>query len=123
MSSIVTQISKKLEKKVLATSELIENSLKAEKAPVIQSIASHLIKSGGKRIRPLLTLAVADIFHYKGEADIYLATAIMSILLPFYMMMLLMEAKNEEGRLLQTLFGIINQLFLWVIFFFPEPFS
>ncbi len=76
MSSIVTQISKKLEKKVLATSELIENSLKAEKAPVIQSIASHLIKSGGKRIRPLLTLAVADLFHYKGEADIYLATAI-----------------------------------------------
>ncbi len=76
LSSIVTQISKKLEKKVLATNELIESYLKSENTPVIQNIASHLIKSGGKRIRPLLTLAVADLFNYKGDADIYLATAI-----------------------------------------------
>ena len=55
---------------------MIESYLKADKAPVIQSIASHLIKSGGKRIRPLLTLAVADLFNYEGDADIYLGTAI-----------------------------------------------
>ena len=76
LNSIVTQISNKLEKKVSATSELIEGYLKAEKAPIIQNIASHLVKSGGKRIRPLLTLAVADLFNYKGDADTYLATAI-----------------------------------------------
>jgi octaprenyl-diphosphate synthase len=55
---------------------MIESYLRAEKAPVVQSIASHLIKSGGKRIRPLLTLAVADLFNYTGDADIYLGTAI-----------------------------------------------
>ncbi len=76
MSSVITQISNTLEKKVLATNKLIESYLKAENAPVIQSIASHLIKSGGKRIRPLLTLAVADLFNYTGKADIYLGTAI-----------------------------------------------
>ncbi len=76
MSSTLTKISNALEKKVSATNELIESYLKAEKAPVIQSIASHLIKSGGKRIRPLLTLAITDLFKYKGDADIFLATAI-----------------------------------------------
>ena len=76
LNSILTQISDNLVEKVSSTSELIESYLKAEKAPIIQSIASHLVKSGGKRIRPLLTLAVADLFNYKGDADTYLATAI-----------------------------------------------
>jgi octaprenyl-diphosphate synthase len=65
-----------LEEKVILTNEIIEQYLLSEKAPVIKNIASHLIKSGGKRLRPLLTLAVSKLFNYEGNADIFLAAAI-----------------------------------------------
>ena len=43
---------------------------------MIENIASHLINSGGKRIRPLLTLAASSLFAYNGSKDTYLAAAI-----------------------------------------------
>ncbi|UOM36834.1 polyprenyl synthetase family protein [Acuticoccus sp. I52.16.1] len=43
---------------------------------MIPEVADHLIASGGKRIRPMLTLATARLFGYRGEGDVKLATAV-----------------------------------------------
>lgn len=43
---------------------------------MIPEVANHLISSGGKRLRPMLTLASAALFGYQGEADVKLATAV-----------------------------------------------
>ena len=43
---------------------------------LIPEIASHLISSGGKRLRPMVTLAAARMFGYAGDAHIKLATSV-----------------------------------------------
>ncbi|MGJ8571823.1 MAG: polyprenyl synthetase family protein [Hoeflea sp.] len=43
---------------------------------MIPEVANHLISSGGKRLRPMLTLASATMFGYEGESHIKLATAV-----------------------------------------------
>lgn len=43
---------------------------------LIPEIAKHLISSGGKRLRPMLTLACADMFGYRGEGHIVLAASV-----------------------------------------------
>lgn len=43
---------------------------------MIPQIANHLISSGGKRLRPMLTLAAASMFGYRGESHIMLAAAV-----------------------------------------------
>jgi len=43
---------------------------------LIPRIARYLIASGGKRLRPLLTLAAARLYDYQGSAHIKLATAV-----------------------------------------------
>lgn len=44
--------------------------------PMIGDIAGHLINAGGKRLRPLLTLAAAQIFAYRGAEHVKLAAAV-----------------------------------------------
>jgi octaprenyl-diphosphate synthase len=43
---------------------------------MIPEVANHLISSGGKRLRPMLTLASAQMFGYEGEGHIKLATSV-----------------------------------------------
>jgi octaprenyl-diphosphate synthase len=43
---------------------------------MIPQVANHLIKSGGKRIRPMLTLATAALSGYPGDGHIRLAAAV-----------------------------------------------
>ena len=43
---------------------------------MIPEVANHLISSGGKRLRPMLTLAAAQMFGYSGEDHIKLATSV-----------------------------------------------
>ncbi|KQV68447.1 polyprenyl synthetase family protein [Rhizobium sp. Root1220] len=43
---------------------------------MIPEVANHLISSGGKRLRPMLTLASAALFGYRGENHIKLATSV-----------------------------------------------
>lgn len=45
-------------------------------SPIIGDVAGHLINAGGKRLRPLLTLATAGLFDYSGEDHIKLAAAV-----------------------------------------------
>lgn len=42
----------------------------------VEELARHLIDSGGKRIRPMVTLAAAALFDYDGELHIPLATSV-----------------------------------------------
>ena len=43
---------------------------------MIPEVANHLISSGGKRLRPMLTLAMANLTGYTGEGHIKLAAAV-----------------------------------------------
>ncbi|MTI04381.1 polyprenyl synthetase family protein [Roseibium denhamense] len=43
---------------------------------LIPEIAKHLISSGGKRLRPMLTLACADMFGYRGNGHVTLAASV-----------------------------------------------
>ncbi len=43
---------------------------------MIPEVANHLIASGGKRLRPILTLATAGLCGYRGEGHIKLAAAV-----------------------------------------------
>ena len=43
---------------------------------MIPEVANHLISSGGKRLRPMLTLAMAGLAGYAGEGHIKLAAAV-----------------------------------------------
>jgi octaprenyl-diphosphate synthase len=43
---------------------------------MIPEVANHLISSGGKRLRPMLTLAMASLTGYAGDAHIKLAAAV-----------------------------------------------
>ncbi|WP_029058780.1 polyprenyl synthetase family protein [Stappia stellulata] len=43
---------------------------------LIPEIARHLISSGGKRLRPMLTLAMADLYGYTGDGHVGLAASV-----------------------------------------------
>ena len=43
---------------------------------MIPEVANHLISSGGKRLRPMLTIASANMFGYKGDAQVKLAASV-----------------------------------------------
>ena len=43
---------------------------------MIPEVANHLISSGGKRLRPMLTLAMANLTGYSGEGHIKLAASV-----------------------------------------------
>lgn len=43
---------------------------------LIPQLARHLISSGGKRLRPMVTLAAAQMFGYTGEGHVKLATSV-----------------------------------------------
>ena len=76
MTKAISKLSDLLSEKVKATNQVIEKNLISKEASIIGDIASHLINSGGKRIRPLLTLAASKLFDYQGDKDTFLAAAI-----------------------------------------------
>jgi octaprenyl-diphosphate synthase len=43
---------------------------------MIPEVANHLISSGGKRLRPMLTLATAALSNYKGSGHVILAASV-----------------------------------------------
>ena len=43
---------------------------------MIPEVANHLISSGGKRLRPMITLAAATMFGYEGDGHVKLATSV-----------------------------------------------
>jgi octaprenyl-diphosphate synthase len=58
-----------------ATDQLICQRLQSS-IPLIQELTKYILRSGGKRIRPLLILLSAKAFNYHGEDHLKLATII-----------------------------------------------
>ena len=66
--------------------DLVEDDLKAVNrtivarmhSPVtlIPQLAGHIVAAGGKRLRPLLTLAASKLCGYQGERHVHLATCV-----------------------------------------------
>jgi octaprenyl-diphosphate synthase len=54
----------------------IDSRMQSEHTDVIPRISAHLIGAGGKRLRPILTLAAAKLCGYEGDAHIKLAAAV-----------------------------------------------
>ncbi len=59
-----------------AVDDLLAEKLETTDEPLIPELARHLIEAGGKRLRPVLTLAVARTCGYRGEDHIRLAAAV-----------------------------------------------
>jgi octaprenyl-diphosphate synthase len=50
--------------------------MQSEHTALIPQVATHLIGAGGKRLRPILTLAAARLCGYRGDSHVKLATAV-----------------------------------------------
>jgi octaprenyl-diphosphate synthase len=59
-----------------AVDSLIRQRMASEHAPRIAEVTAHLVGAGGKRLRPLLTLAAARIFGYEGPHHLALAATV-----------------------------------------------
>ena len=57
-------------------SALIRERMSSEHAPRIPEISAHLIEAGGKRLRPILTLAAARLCGYEGADHVKLAATV-----------------------------------------------
>ncbi|MCB1388862.1 MAG: polyprenyl synthetase family protein [Rhodobacteraceae bacterium] len=55
---------------------LIRERMASENAPRIPEVTAHLIEAGGKRIRPMMTLAAARLCGYEGDAHVKLAATV-----------------------------------------------
>lgn len=56
--------------------EVIRTRMASEHAPRIPEVTAHLIEAGGKRLRPLLTLAAARLCGYSGDHHVKLAATV-----------------------------------------------
>ena len=61
---------------LLAVNALIRQRMASEHAPRIPEVTTHLVEAGGKRLRPMLTLATARMFGYDGPFHIHLAATV-----------------------------------------------
>ena len=61
---------------LVAVNGLIRDRMASEHAPRIPAISAHLIEAGGKRLRPILTLAAAQMCGYAGEDHLKLAATV-----------------------------------------------
>ncbi len=59
-----------------AVNVLIRDRMKSEHAPRIPEVTAHLIDAGGKRLRPMLTLAAARLCGYQGHDHVKLAATV-----------------------------------------------
>ncbi len=56
--------------------DLIRNRMASEHAPRIPEVTRHLVEAGGKRLRPMLTLASAHLCGYPGPYHVHLAATV-----------------------------------------------
>ena len=59
-----------------AVNMLIKQRMASEHAPRIPEVTAHLVEAGGKRLRPLLTLASARMCDYDGPFHVHLAATV-----------------------------------------------
>ena len=61
---------------LVAVNEMIRARMASEHAPRIPEVTAHLVSAGGKRLRPMLTLAAARMCGYDGPYHIHLAATV-----------------------------------------------
>jgi octaprenyl-diphosphate synthase len=59
-----------------AVNTLIRERMASKHAPRIPEVTAHLVEAGGKRLRPMLTLAAAEMCGYGGPYHIHLAATV-----------------------------------------------
>ena len=59
-----------------AVNDLIRERMASKHAPRIPEVTAHLVEAGGKRLRPMLTLAAAKLFDYDGQNHVRLAATV-----------------------------------------------
>ena len=59
-----------------AVNEMIRARMASENAPRIPEVTAHLVEAGGKRLRPMLTLAAARMCGYDGPYHVHLASTV-----------------------------------------------
>ncbi|MEO0939021.1 MAG: polyprenyl synthetase family protein [Pseudomonadota bacterium] len=59
-----------------AVNVLIRERMASKHAPRIPEVTAHLVEAGGKRLRPMLTLAAARMCGYPGPYDVHLAATV-----------------------------------------------
>ena len=61
---------------MVRVNELIRTRMASKHAPRIPEVTAHLVEAGGKRLRPMLTLAAAHLSGYDGPYHINLAATV-----------------------------------------------
>ena len=59
-----------------AVNAMIRARMASEHAPRIPEVTAHLVEAGGKRVRPMLTLAAARLCGYDGPFHVHLAATV-----------------------------------------------
>ena len=70
------QLSSLLVDDMAAVDAQIKRLMASKYAPRIPEVTAHLVEAGGKRLRPMLTLAAARLCGYKGPYHVHLAASV-----------------------------------------------
>ena len=70
------QLAEALAEDMAAVNEMIRARMASEHAPRIPEVTAHLVEAGGKRLRPMLTLAAARMCGYDGPYHVHLAATV-----------------------------------------------
>lgn len=70
------RLSAHLATEMAQVNDLIRTRMASKHAPRIPEVTAHLVEAGGKRLRPMLTLAAAKMCGYGGPYHIHLAATV-----------------------------------------------
>ena len=70
------RLSRLLSDDMAAVNALIRERMVSRHAPLIPEVTAHLVEAGGKRLRPLLTVAAARLCGYQGTRHHLLAATV-----------------------------------------------
>ncbi len=74
--TVIDKLHTHLASEMSKVNSLMRERMQSDKVELIGNIAEHLINSGGKRIRPILTISSAKLFNYTGTKHIKLAATV-----------------------------------------------
>lgn len=70
------RLAEALSAEMAAVNDLIRARMASRHAPRIPEVTAHLVEAGGKRLRPMLTLAAARMCGYDGPYHVHLAATV-----------------------------------------------
>ena len=70
------RLAEALAEDMAAVNDMVRARMASEHAPRIPEVTAHLVEAGGKRLRPMLTLAAARMCGYDGPYHVHLAATV-----------------------------------------------